>query len=104
MPAPIEVLALLFRKSALIECESLRATVPRQFEPNDRVDSLRPIARTPRLDDARVRLQFNVAARDHAAEARERPARRRDDLGRRPAVDLGELPGIGQCLVGTLGT
>src|SRR3954453_4530377 len=68
LPSALEVLARIVGKSGMVEREFCPGTIAGEFEADDRVNPLRPIAGAPSLDDALVGQHLDVAACDHAAE------------------------------------
>jgi len=75
-----------------------------QFELDDRIHAFWPVASSPSLNNALIRYEFDVPARDHTAETRKNATRITADLRRRAAAEFAELLGIQQRVVNALRT
>ncbi len=69
------------RKAGVIEDELRLSSSFVELESHDRIEPWRPIFFTPRLNDALIGNQFDVAAQNHTPKNRERSAHFRTDLG-----------------------
>jgi hypothetical protein len=90
------MLPVLLRKACLIEYELRFGFCGIEDKANDRVITVAPITGAPRLNDALVGHELDVATQDHSAKAGERAAGHVGDFSRSTAGKRLKLGGIGE--------
>src|SRR5438105_5557017 len=103
MPPGVEVVAMLFRKTCLIEDELSPGALAVEFEVHDRVNALVPVADSPRLHDSPTGDELDVAADNHSSEAGKRSTGSIGYLGWSSAGKCLKSAGIGKRRIHALG-